>query len=66
MDIDVLVVVLVQGGYGPRVANPEVDGVGSCLQCDAREGNVALDMAEKGEVLMAQVVVFFNTEIRYE
>ena len=57
LHVDVLVVVLVQGGHGARVADPEVDGVGLLLQGNACPGYVALDVAEERGVLVPQVVV---------
>lgn len=60
LDVHVLVVVLVQGRDGARVADPEVDGVGLLLQRDAGEGDVARDVVEEAAVFGAEVVVLWS------
>ena len=60
LHVDVLVVVLVQGRDGARVADPQVDGLGVPRERDPRKGDVALDVAEQRRVLVPQVVVFFS------
>lgn len=59
LDVDVLVVVPVERRDGPRVADPQVDGVGVLLQGDPGKGHGALDLVEEGAVLVPQVVVFW-------
>jgi hypothetical protein len=57
LGVDVLVVVLVQGRDGSRVADPEVGGVGVLLEGYPGEGNVSRDIVRQRQVLMAEVVV---------
>lgn len=60
LDVQILVVVFVQGRHGPGVADPEVDCVGGrLLKGDAREGDVILDVVEESVVFMAKVVILF-------
>jgi len=46
LDVDVLVVVFVEGCGGVRVADPEVDGLGGFLEGDSRKGDVGVDVGE--------------------
>jgi len=57
LHVDVLVVVLVQGGHGARVADPEVDGVRVAGEGQAGPGDGARDVGKEGGVLVAEVVV---------
>lgn len=58
LHVDVLVVVLVQRRHGPRVADPQVDGVRVAGEGDARPRDGGRDGGrEEREVLVAEVVV---------
>lgn len=57
LGVDVLVVVPVQGRDGPRVADPEVGGVGVLLEGYPGEGDVSRHVLREGQVLVAEVVV---------
>jgi len=50
LDVDVLVVVLVQGRHGARVADPEVRGVGAPAEGDAGKGDGEGHVGGKGTV----------------
>lgn len=62
---DVFKVVLVQGRRGPRVSDPEVDGVGLLAQGYPRERNVPLGVWIQRQVLISEVVVFFRADFLY-
>jgi hypothetical protein len=57
LHVDVLVVVFVQSGYAGAVAEPEVYGVGGCVEGDAGERDGGGDVSEEGGVFGAEIVV---------
>jgi len=62
LDIDVLVVVPVERRNRPRVANPQVDGLGALLKGYACPGYVRLDVSKQGHIFVPEVVVFFQRQ----
>jgi hypothetical protein len=60
LHVDVLVVVLVQGGGRAVIAEPEVDRVGRLLEGFSCEGNSWRDIGEEGRVFGAEVVILFE------
>jgi hypothetical protein len=60
LDVDVLVVVLVQGCYGAFVAQPEVYGVCGFLEGYAGERDVWGYICEYRDVLVAEIVIFYG------
>ncbi len=66
LHVDVLVVVPVQRGDRPGIADPEVDGVGAggVVEGDARPGDVAFYVCEEGRVFVAEVVILWGFAVR--
>ena len=58
LDVDVLVVVFVEGGDGEGVADPEVDGVGLGGERDSGEGDARGHVGGEEGVFRGEVVVF--------
>ena len=58
LNIDILVIIFVKRSSGKRVANPEVDGVGTLLESYACPGDIFLYMGEERGVFVPKVVVF--------
>lgn len=58
LDVDVLVVVFVEGGDREGVADPEVDGVGVGGERDSGEGDARGHVGGEKGVFGGEVVVF--------
>jgi hypothetical protein len=57
LDVDVLHGIAVQGGDGPRVPDPKIDGIGTLFQGYAGEGDVLLGIGEEGDVLITEIII---------
>ena len=58
LDVDVFVVVLMEGRDGAVVADPEIHGISILLQGNARPGDVLGHVPVQVGIFVSEVVVF--------